>query len=117
MLIDFAQIKNGLQTVANVAQLRTDLDGLPIDYMQTETVSDTFTGAVLKRTPTADPVALVINSLVYVEGDGFTVDRTTKTLTWTDTELTITASVADEVQIHFKTPDRADTATGPVVDP
>ena len=115
MLLDFKQIKQGPQLLSNIQQLRTDPDNLPIDYMETVNVSGTFVSATLSRTPTTDPVTMVVNNLVYTENQDFTVNRSTKVLTWTATDLTITEAVATSIKIRFKTLDR--TGLEPEADP
>lgn len=111
--VDFAQIKHGKHLLDDVGRLRTDLDAQPIDYVQAEVMSSVLTDVLLKRTPTADPVTMVVNGLVYTEGRDFTVDRATRLLTWTATDLTITRDVAESVTVCFKTADREDA---PLVD-
>ena len=115
MQLDFTQVKNGPRLLGDVDQLRTDLDTRPIGYAQTVAVAvaKPLTTVVLRRTPTADPVTVVVNSLAYAEGESFTVDRSTRILTWTDADLTITRDVAESVAVCFKTADREDA---PLID-
>ena len=108
MLIDFAQIKNGLQVRADVDQIMTDLDNQPIDYVEVVQIGSAFTSTTLKRTPTADLVTMFVNGLMYVEGRDFTVNRATQTVTWTDADLAITPDVASSATFRFKTLDRVD---------
>ena len=76
-----------------------------------ETSDEAVSEFTLSKTPTAEKVRLVVNGVTYAEGDGVTVDRATKKLTWTG-EFPLTTATADKLQVLYTTGDK-----GPVVIP
>ena len=73
-----------LEKLADVVADKTEhiLDTIAI----TAEAGTPVTSFMLSQKPTADKVTLYINHIVYFEGEDFTVDRESKTATWTLTE-------------------------------
>lgn len=92
----------------SVDHVKTDIESAA-DKAVVENVA--VTGAVtefaLTSTPTNDLVKMVINHLVYVENEDFTVDRAAKKVTWTLTAANngfdIDAELTDKVTFEYKT--------------
>ena len=129
-LIDFKQIKNGERLINSVnnhiledntrhSEITSTIQQLSDRVAGCEAIStsveDTFnivsseptTTFVLSQTPNANDVEMVINSMVYSEGEDFTVNRTTKTATWTLTAANggfdITSPMFSSVLFRYKT--------------
>jgi len=66
------------------------------------TITEPTTEIVLEYTPTDADVVLVVNGVSYNEGDAFTVDRATKTITWVG-EFPLTATTVDSATVLYMT--------------
>jgi len=131
-LIDFKQIKHGqelMNAVDNAVEktavvttpsevpsdelipsetyMRTRLDEFVASFTKQideplNTNSEELNSLTLSSTPTNDPVKLVINGLEYVEGNDFTVDRSTGTITWTG-NFPLTNDTVDTIKAVYLT--------------
>ncbi len=111
-LINFNQIKGGVHLATTVDNLNSFMathttaakDEFPITQQTTQ-----FT---LTATPADEPVTLDINGIVYKEGVDFTMDRQTRTVTWTSTDFDITPDITDVVVVNYSTAYTATTGGG-----
>ena len=69
-------------------------------------VEDAVTEITLSKTPTDAPVKLLVNGVAYGEGQGITVDRESKTVTWAG-EFPLNASTVDSLQLLYVTSDKS----------
>ena len=97
-LIDFSQIKGSKALLDDVQAIKNT----PTVVNETFAVgnSPVFT---ITNTPTDDHVTMDINGIVYKEPADITVDRQTRTVTWTSQDFNLTTDIAVDVEISYKT--------------
>lgn len=103
--------------IQNLADRLTGVESVCVPVIETFTISSAdvpTTTFNLKSTPNSSLVKMYINSLMYLENQEFTVDRETKTITWTyvssgsvatDTNdgFDITTALTDKVTVEYHT--------------
>lgn len=97
-------ITNEQKTVTDALDTRIQtLESAKVKTLITDKVAVTqaATSFSLTETPTDELVAAYINSVAYFEGEEFTVDRTAKTVTWTDTDLVVNTELTDKVIFRY----------------
>lgn len=77
------------------------------------TVEDAVTEITLSRTPTDAPVKLLVNGVAYGEGQGVTVDRESKKVTWVG-EFPLNTSTVDSLQLLYVTVEKNPAITANV---
>ena len=96
---------------AAIDQVVADIEAEKVNYVvDTITIPDGNTPTssfTITHVPTAKPVQVLVNHLIYLEGDGITVDRNSKTVTWNLTDANdgfdILKESVDKVQIIYET--------------
>ena len=130
-MIDFTQIKNGKQLINNVSnsfdksavinewsetpsddlvpseamlenKVLTTIANKAVHVEETLVITAPTTTIALSNTPTESKVVLVVNGVDYREGYALTVDRTTKTVTWTG-EFPLTPDTVDKATVLYMT--------------
>ena len=91
---------------AKIVELK---DGMTEHVEETVEIEEPTTEIKLAKTPTSEPVKVVVNGITYAEGDGVTVNRAAKTVTWNG-EFDLNTSTVDKLQLLYVTGDK-----GPVV--
>ncbi len=76
-------------------------------------VEDAVTEITLSKTPTDAPVKLLVNGVAYGEGQGITVDRASKKVTWAG-EFPLNASTVDSMQLLYVTVEKTPAITANV---
>ena len=84
---------------AKIVQLK---DSVAEHIEESVTVEDAVTEITLSKTPTSEPVKMLINGIAYGEGNSVTVDRAGKKVTWTG-EFPLNANTVDSLQLLYVT--------------
>ena len=72
-------------------------------------VEEPITEIKLAKTPTSEPVKMLVNGIAYGEGNSVTVDRAGKKVTWTG-EFPLNANTVDKLQVLYVTGDKGPVA-------
>lgn len=98
-MIDILQLKGGQDLLSDVAAAKEAADHLYYSVQDTFTATAGQTSFTLSQIPNDRPIVLGVNGLDYYENVSFTANRSSKTITWADTNYTLEAG--DSVSILY----------------
>lgn len=113
-LASFSKFDELNSKITNISERLSGVETLVVEVKESFNIEGTVPVSTftLAQTPNNMEVKALINGIVYLENDAFTINRETNTLTWeTKTGFEITEDVTDELIVYYHVGNIVDNST------